>query len=69
MTVKEVMAELEQYGNESTKKIFMKHGAKEPFFGVKVADMKKIVKKTKKNHELSLELYCVVDFVSLLSVF
>ncbi len=57
MTVKEVMAELEQYGNESTKKIFLKHGAKEPFFGVKVADLKKIVKKVKKNHELSLELY------------
>lgn len=30
---------------------------KEPFFGVKVADLKKILKKTKKNHELSLELY------------
>jgi 3-methyladenine DNA glycosylase AlkD len=35
----------------------MKHGAKEPIFGVKVADLKKILKKTKKNHELSLELY------------
>lgn len=35
----------------------MKHGAKEPIFGVKVADLKKILKKTKKNHELSLALY------------
>ena len=35
----------------------MNHGAKEPFFGVKVGDLKKILKKTKKNHELSLELY------------
>ena len=35
----------------------MNHGAKEPFFGVKVADLKKILKHTKKNHELSLELY------------
>ena len=35
----------------------MKHGAKEPFFGVKVADLKNILKKTKKNHELSLELF------------
>ena len=57
MTVKEIMAELKEYGNENTKKIFLKHGAKEPFFGVKVADLKKIVKKVKKNHELSLELY------------
>ena len=57
MTLKEVMQELEQYGNEGTKKTLMNHGAKEPFFGVKVGDMKKILKKTKKNHELSLQLY------------
>lgn len=35
----------------------MNHGAREPLFGVKVADLKKILKQTKKNHELSLELY------------
>lgn len=35
----------------------MKHGAREPFFGVKIADLKKILGKTKKNHELSLALY------------
>lgn len=57
MTVQEVLTQLESYGNESTKKTLMKHGAREPFFGVKVADLKKILKKTKKNHELSLELY------------
>ncbi len=48
------MIELEKMGNEQTKKTFSKHGAKEPFFGVKAGDLKKIVKK---NHELSLELY------------
>jgi len=57
MTKDEVLKELESFGNEQTKKIFMRHGAKEPFFGVKVGDLKKIVKKTKKNHELSLELF------------
>ncbi|MCP4439063.1 MAG: DNA alkylation repair protein [Aureispira sp.] len=57
MTKDEVMKELEAFGSESTKKIFIKHGAKEPFFGVKVQDLKKIVKKIKKDHELSLELY------------
>ena len=57
MTKEEVMLELEKFGSEQTKKILVRHGAKEPFFGVKVADLKKIVKKTKKNHELSLELY------------
>ena len=57
MTAKEVLKELEGYGSEQTKKVLMVHGAREPFFGVKVADLKKILKKTKKNHELSLELY------------
>jgi len=57
MTKDEVLKELENYGNEQTKKVLVKHGAKEPFFGVKVADLKKIVKKIKKDHELSLELY------------
>ena len=57
MTVKEVLKELESYGDERTKNTLMKHGAKEPFFGVKVADLKKVLKKTKKNHELSLKLY------------
>ena len=57
MTIDEVMKELEAMGNEQTKKIFTKHGAREPFFGVKVGDLKKIVKKVKKDHELSLELY------------
>lgn len=57
MTVQEVLTQLEAYGNENTKKTLKKHGAQEPFFGVKVADLKKILKKTKKNHELSLALY------------
>lgn len=57
MTASEVLQELESYGDENTKKALLKHGAKEPFFGVKVQDLKKILKKTKKNHELSLALY------------
>lgn len=57
MTTQEVMDELKSYGDERTKQTFLRHGAREPFYGVKVADMKKILKKTKKNHELSLELY------------
>lgn len=57
MTTQEILKELETYGDSQTKRALMKHGAREPFFGVKVADLKKILKKTKKNHELSLELY------------
>lgn len=57
MTTTEVLKELEGYADAQTKKTLMTHGAQEPLFGVKIADLKKILKKTKKNHELSLELY------------
>lgn len=57
MTFQQIMTELEAMGSENTKRIFAKHGAKEPFFGVKVGDMKTIVKKVKKNHDLALQLY------------
>ena len=57
MTAAEILEELKTYGNEGVKATLMKHGAREPFLGVKVQDLKKILKKTKKNHELSLELY------------
>lgn len=57
ITAADILKELKAYGDEQTKATLMKHGAKEPFFGVKVQDLKKILKKTKKNHELSLALY------------
>ena len=44
-------------GSEQTKKTFLRHGAREPFFGVKVGDMKTIVKRVKKDHALSMALY------------
>lgn len=57
MQLKDVLAELEAKGGEATKRIFLKHGAKEPFFGVKVADLKVIAKKIKGDQALALELY------------
>ena len=57
MTKTEVIEELKNYGNETTKRIFINHGAREPFFGVKVQDLKKIVKKIRKDYKLSLGLY------------
>ncbi len=57
MHLKEVMDYLESKGSEQTRKIYIKHGAQEPFFGVKVGDMKPIEKKEKNNHKLALELY------------
>lgn len=57
MTAQEVMAQLKKLGTEQTKKTHMRHGAREPLFGVKVADLKTIQKKVKRDHALSLELY------------
>lgn len=51
------MTFLEQNGSEQTKKVLKRHGAREPFFGVKVEFFKKIQKKVKKDHNLSIELY------------
>jgi len=57
MTIDQVMSQLAAKGSESTKRIFLKHGAKEPFFGVKVADLKVIQRQIKGDQPLALELY------------
>ncbi|MFN8254908.1 MAG: DNA alkylation repair protein [Bacteroidales bacterium] len=57
MTTSEVIDELKSYGSESIKKVFLKHGAREPYYGVKVEDLKKIQKKIKKDYKLALDLY------------
>ena len=57
MTPAEVMAELKRKGSAQTKKTFARHGCPEPFFGVKIADLKTLVKKIKKDTPLAKELY------------
>ncbi len=57
MTAPDIIAELEKLGSESTKRVLGKHGAQEPFFGVKVEDLKTIQKRVKKDHKLALQLY------------
>ena len=54
-----VFGKLELYlHGAQTVKTFANHGAPiDKMYGVKVGDLKTIVKKVKKNHELSLELY------------
>ena len=57
MTAKQTLEELKKMGSAGIKKILMKHGAKEPFYGVKVEDLKKLQKKLNSDHSLALELY------------
>jgi len=57
MTLDQVMSELAAKGSESYKRTMFRHGAKEPFFGVKIGDMKPIHKKIKGDQKLALALY------------
>jgi len=56
-TLTEVMDKLASLGTEQTKMTFLRHGATEPLFGVKVGDLKKLVKDVKKDQRLARALY------------
>lgn len=57
MTYEQLLESLEGLGSEQIKRIYINHGAKEPLFGVKTGDLKKLVKHVKKDQELALRLY------------
>lgn len=57
MTAKEIVAELKPLGKDTYRKVLLNHGVKEPFFGVKIEDLKKIQKRIKKDYQLALDLY------------
>ncbi len=57
MTVGEILDELKGLGNDSYKAVMLKHGVKEPFYGVKIEELKKIQKRVKKDYRLALDLY------------
>ncbi|MBI3843891.1 MAG: DNA alkylation repair protein [Planctomycetes bacterium] len=61
MQLRDVMAALEKLGNAQTKKTWLTHGATGDLFGVKVGDMKTLMKKLPKEPEerqkLALGLY------------
>jgi len=57
MTVNQIMTELQSMGNDSIKTLLMKHGIKEPLYGVKIEHLKTIENKIKKDYELAKGLY------------
>jgi 3-methyladenine DNA glycosylase AlkD len=57
MTAMEILNHLKPLGADSYRKILLKHGVKEPVFGVKIEELKKIQKRVKKDFQLSLDLY------------
>jgi 3-methyladenine DNA glycosylase AlkD len=57
MTAEEIVAQLRPLGTDAYKKVLLKHGVREPTFGVKVEELKKIQKRVKKDYRLALALY------------
>ena len=57
MNLEEVMTILESEGTEQAQKIYRRHGAAGPVFGVSFAVINKLAKKIKINHDLALELW------------
>jgi hypothetical protein len=57
MTATSILDELRPLGSDSYKRVMVKHGVKEPFFGVKISDLQKIVKRVKRDYQLALDLY------------
>ena len=57
MSCEDLVDELRALGTESIKRVLMKHGAQEPFFGVKVEALQKLRKRIGMDYKLALELY------------
>lgn len=57
MELSEAMARLEAAGSEQNRKIYPRHGAKPPMFGVSYAELGKLKKQIKQDHALALALW------------
>lgn len=57
MTAEEIIEELKRLGSDGYMRVLLNHGIREPCFGVRISEMKKIVKRTKRDYRLALELY------------
>jgi 3-methyladenine DNA glycosylase AlkD len=57
VTAQSILKELEPLGSESYRKTLRNHGARDPFFGVKISDLQKIRKRIKKDYQLALDLF------------
>lgn len=57
MTAQKIIAELRPLGTAGYKKVLLNHGVREPCLGVKIADLKTLQKRIKRDYRLSLELF------------
>jgi hypothetical protein len=57
MNAQTILDEIRPLGTEGYRKILLNHGAQESCYGVKIADLKKIQKRIKKDYRLALDLF------------
>ena len=59
MTADQILKELKALGTDPIRNVLMKHGGADPIYGVRIEDMKKLLKrhKIKIDHQLALDLY------------
>ena len=57
MTARTILDEIKPLGTEGYRKVLRNHGVTGPCFGVKIADLKPIQKRLRKDYRLALELY------------
>ena len=62
MNARQILAELKSLGSPGIKKVLLNHGIREPFFGVKISELKKIQKRIRVSYPLSLELYATGNY-------
>lgn len=57
MTAEKIVEELKRLGSDAYKKTLRNYNIPEPFFGVKIEELKKIQKRIKQDYRLALDLY------------
>ena len=57
LTAQDILAELKPLGSDAYRQILLKHGAKDPIYGVKIEHLKKIQKRIKTDYQLALDLF------------
>jgi 3-methyladenine DNA glycosylase AlkD len=62
MNADEVVKQIKPLGMDSYKKVLLNHGIREPVFGVKIEELKKIQKRVKKDYQLALDLYATGNY-------
>ncbi len=62
LSLAETMAALSAAGTEQTRKTYLRHGAREPVFGVQFAFLKTLYKQSVVDHELGLALWETGNF-------